>query len=90
MNKQEFRMKDKHRSFKPQKAPVIDKPDTSLSGAFIDNNTLENSILDDLCSGFQESTSKAPEKKNSYNKVLISAIIISAVAATLIALSGAK
>lgn len=90
MNKQEFRKKNKQRTFKPQKAPVIDKPDTSLSGAIINNNTLENSMLDNLCYGFQESLSKAPENKNSYNKVLISAIIFSAILAIAISISGAK
>ena len=88
MNKQEFRKKNKKHFH--HKATDCDKPDTSLSGAIINNNTLENSMLDNLSYGFQESLSKAPDNKNSYNKVLISAIIFSAILAIAISISGAK
>ena len=80
MNKQEFRMKDKHRSFKPQKAPVIDKPDTSLSGANLTDEPKTDS----------ESLSKATEVKSTDRLALIFGIGISALTMAAIYLSGAK
>ena len=95
MNKQEFRMKDKNRTFKSQKAPVIEEQSTSLSGATLDNNIsmLEAEInsLDDLYSGGKQSTSLAPDNGKLYKTQLILSII--AVLATLLMLfplSGAK
>ena len=98
MNKQEFRIKNKkHYHHHRAKENVANY--TSQHGA--NENVSESlskapDITDDVINEANNDFDnlgygiKAPENKNSYNKVLISAIIISAVLATLIYLSGAK
>ena len=98
MNKQECRNKNK-RHFHHHKAPDIESLYTSTTGA--NENVSESlskapDITDDVINEANNDFDnlgygiKAPESKNSYNNVLISAIIISAVLATLIYISGAK